>query len=637
MKKLAKVVSAMLTLPLVLSAAACGGGGGDDLTFDEHNMAILEYPDFAETPDDKDSWEYIPDGTNETINWYVDVSSWAIPSENDVIQYIKEKTGITVKFETPVQDDGQKLATILQADEDDIPDLISVPTSNSKALAMLAKQGVVYDINTLADKWAPTLYDHLPEDVIEWWSYANGKTYGIPNHYYSYEDIPTGTKLQPNGGMMVRKDIFNAWQTYVSNRIDGNTSLGDLDGEKNGSITYASMNGGANKTVVNAGYITTPEGFKAACKFAMENYYGTNKGQITTALELAQFTNTGNASLEWLAEFFAVPFEDEQGNYLYRFTNEAYAEALYYLNNLYSTKVGQNRLISDSNFTAKYDGVGGVIASASAFATLVTPQDYQMHFQTAKEAGYEYVSMYITNYEGDAPVLRDIRGYGYLFNMVSVGCQRPDLVIKLLDFLSSDEGQRIISLGVEGNTWNWSDSTKTEIVYTEEYLADKALQTTAKYGALTFDLLINYQYYDNVQPKTNHGKTENELFRSNLKRPLSVYAYDCNATSFVVDATDERFDEYNNTLTRVDQLIMTQLPKILKASSKSAAVELYEQTLTLLESRNIDLVLEMQQAAYQAAKQKLGITVAWPMYQDGFVSPLDRTKPNGDLSLYRGY
>ncbi|MBQ2712639.1 MAG: hypothetical protein IJF71_04600, partial [Clostridia bacterium] len=194
-----------------------------------------------------------------------------------------------------------------------------------------------------------------------------------------------------------------------------------------------------------------------------------------------------------------------------------------------------------------------------------------------------------------------------------------------------------ISLGVEGDTWNWADSSKTDIVYTEEYLADRKAQTTAKYGALSFDLLINYQYYDNIQPKTNHGKTEAELFRTNLKRPLTIYSYDYNATHFVIDATDSRFMQYNNALTRIDQLISTQLAKILKAGSRKDAEKLYSDTVSLLESRNLSLVVEMQSEAYQRAKQKLGITVAWPAYKPGYVSPLDRTQPNGDLSLYRGY
>lgn len=616
-----RIAIGVFALLFVLPLAACGNKGPD---MGDDNMAKLTYPDFAQTPGDKNSWEYMGD-EELTINWYVDVSSWSIPTENDVIRKIKEDTGITVKFTTPVTDDGQKLATMIAGE--DLPDVISATTANSKTLASLAQQGYVYDINTLADKWAPTLYDHLPQDVLDWWSYKNGKTYGIPNHYYSYEDVPD-EQLQPNGGMMVRKDIFDAWQSYVEANLK----------QSDGKVHYTSLSG-APKSVEWQGYITTPEGFKAAATWALENYGGTANGQITTGLQLSQFNSSGNASLTWLSQFFAVPFEDENGNYVYQFTSEGYEEMLYYLNDLYNTKANGYSVISRANFTQNYDGVGSVVAGAKAFATLVTPQDYQMHFVTAKDSGYEYVSMYITNEDGDAPVLADIRGYGYLFNMITTKCQRPDLVIKLFDYLSSDEGQRLVTLGVEGQTWNWTDESKTEIGFTQTYLdakADKG-QSVAGFGLMTFDLLINYQYYDNIQPRTNNGKTESELYRTNLKRPLSIYSYDYNATHFVVDATDKRFQDYNNSLTRVESMISQQLIKVLQASNREAAQKLYDQTVQLIEARNLSLVIEMNSEAYAAAKQKLGLTTAWPAYQSDYVNPLDRTKPNGDLSLYRSY
>ena len=104
-----------------------------------------------------------------------------------------------------------------------------------------------------------------------------------------------------------------------------------------------------------------------------------------------------------------------------------------------------------------------------------------------------------------------------------------------------------------------------------------------------------------------------------------------------MDATDTRFQNYNNALTRIDSLIAQQIPKILKASNRASAQKLYADTVKLLESRNLSLVVEMQQQAYRKTKEKLCITVAWPAYQQGYVSPLDRTAPNGDLSLYRTY
>lgn len=617
-KTLVRLIALLVTMTTIMSLVSCTSEKptpkGDD------NMAQLTYPDFPTTPSDKNSWEYIDKGTDLTIDWYVDVSSWNAPTGVDSIsQKIKEVTGITVNFQTPVQDDGQKLSTIIAGKK--MPDVITLTTSNNNWLSSLAQQGYVYDINTLADKWAPSLRNNLPADVWDWWSYGNGKTYGIPNHYYSYEDVPEG-QLQPNGGMMVRKDIFNAWQNYVEANLKG----------ADGMVEYTSRTTGEKKKVEWQGYITTPEGFKEAAKWALKNYKGTGNGQITTGLQLSQFKSDGCTSLNWLAQFFAIPFEDTNGNYLWQFTQESYKDMLLYVNELYNEGI-----ISDANFTQTYDGVGGVIAGAKAFATLATPQDYQMHFVSAKDSGFEYVTMYITNENGDAPVLADIRGYGYMFNMITTDCARPDLVIKLFDYLTSDEGQRLVTLGVEGVTWNWTDGSKKEIAYTDTYLSEKAAGTTTKYGAMMFDLLINYQYYDNVQPKVNHGKTEQELYRTNLKRPLTIYSYDYNATHFVVDTTDSRFQTYNNALTKINNLFGTQLPKIIKAKNSQEATSVYNKTVTTMQDRNLALVIEMQNAAYKKYKEKLGITVAWPAYQEGYVSPLDRTQPNGDLTLYRGY
>ena len=591
----------------------------------DSRMAKLKYPNFPETPSDKNSWEYLDSSEEMTIKWYVDVSSWVIPTGVDeVSKYIKAKTGITVQFETPVADDGTKLTTMIAGNT--LPDIISLPTSNVQDIASLAQQGYVYDINTLAEKWAPSLLENLPQDVLEWWAFGNGKTYGIPNHYYSYEDVHE-PQLQPNGGMMVREDIFNAWQEYCHNNLASEDGFVYYD-----ALYRKDQNGNPiRKKVEWQGYITTPEGFMVAAIWALDNYYGTKNGQITTGLELSQFTSTGCTSLTWLSQFFAVPFEDENGVYQYGITQEGYKEMLLYLNDLYNAGV-----IKDANFTQNYNGVGGVIASGQCFASLATPQDYQIHFVTAKNSGCKYISMYITNEDGDAPVLGDIRGYGYLMNMVTTNCERPDIVIKLLDYLTSKEGQRLITLGIEGVTWNWADDSHEEIVFTEKYLEEKSQGIATKYGLMQFDLLINYQYYDNVQPKTNNGKTVDEVFRTDLKRPLTIYSYDFNAAHIVVDATDPRFNDYLTALNKIENLIGKQLPKIIKATSREKALEIYNTTISTMNKYNFDLVITMMREAYVKTKAKLGLEYGWPPHMEGYENKVDRTMPNGDTSYYRG-
>lgn len=585
-------------------------------------MFNLNYPNTPNTPSEKNSWEYIQN-EDYTLNWYVDVSSWVQPTGADeVSKAIKKATGITVKFETPVSDDGTKLATMIAGGV--LPDVISIPTNSTLQIYQLANQGYIYDLNTLAEKWAPSLFYNLPSDVWDWWALGDNFTYGIPNHYYSYDDVYE-KQLQPNGGMMVREDIFNAWQAYCYANI----------AKEDGLVHYTSQYGsnvGSQKTVPWKGYITTPEGFKQAAKWALDNYYSTKDGGITTGLLLSQFNQEGCTSLTWLSQFFAIPFEDEQGNFKYAFTEDAYKDMLIYLNDLYNEGI-----ISKANFTYDYNGVGSVVAGGQAFATLVTPQDYQMHFLTSSESGKNYISMYITNGDGDAPVLADIRGYGYLMNMITTSCKRPDLVVKLFDYLTSDEGQLLIAFGPEGVTWNYTDESKTKIEFTDTYLKEKANGVSSKYGLMQFDVLINYQLYDNMQPQTNNGKTDAELYRTNLKRPLTIYSYDFNATHIVVDTTDKDYATYAQALSRINSLIGKQLPKIIQASTSKDALSIYNTTVETMRKYGLDIIIRLNSEAYQKTKAKLGITIAWPPYMDGYNVTPDRQNPNGDTSYYRGY
>ena len=78
----------------------------------------------------------------------------------------------------------------------------------------------------------------------------------------------------------------------------------------------------------------------------------------------------------------------------------------------------------------------------------------------------------LRNSKGDDPILQDLRGYGWLFNMVSKDCKYPDRVMKLFDYLTSPEGQLLVRYGVEGESWTWADQEKTHIKYTEEYIQD---------------------------------------------------------------------------------------------------------------------------------------------------------------------
>lgn len=602
-----KIVALLLSAIAAFGLVCCGTGGGD--------YSDITYPDFPRTPDDKNSWEYAG-GEQLRIDWYVNVSSWRYSSNgNDRLsEIIKEKTGISVTFQTPVDESGQLLSTILASN--DLPDVMTL-TTDSPEIDQMAAQGYVYDINGLAERWAPSLKNNLRSDVWSYYADDAGKIYGIPNHYYSYQDVPADTKLQPNGCMMVRKDWLEWYQTQAAAMADGEGFIALENGTK----------------VPAEGYITTQEGFIDACKKVKEHFGSTVENGVVP-VQLANFTSNGNVSLTWLAEYFAVPYEDENGDYAEPFTQEGYVEVLRFLNTLYN-----DGLITDANFTQNAEAVGNSITNGRAFVSLLTPQNYPDNFETARRKGAEYVPLYITNRAGDAPVLRDIRGYGYMYSMITKNCARPDLVIKLFDFLCSDEGQRLVYYGPEGETWEWYDDAHTEIRYTDTFLQEKELSQIGKYGLKGFDLFINWQYCDNLLPKaTAHAKTEKELFLDNMKRPMSVYTADYNGAGYKINANDKDYKTYNTNASRVTATISTQLPIIIKAKNWEAAKAEYDRTITRIGQLGFDTVLAKRKEGHRRIQKSLGIEGAsWPGYDPSYTVKPDRTKPTGDDSYKRNY
>lgn len=86
---------------------------------------------------------------------------------------------------------------------------------------------------------------------------------------------------------------------------------------------------------------------------------------------------------------------------------------------------------------------------------------------------------------------------GYLSNQfyaISKNCKNPEAAMKLIDFVSSQEGARLMHSGVEGMAWKMVDGKPS---WTEEYLNDaKTLDTNGmkeKYGTEKYKFFSGYQ------------------------------------------------------------------------------------------------------------------------------------------------
>ena len=588
MKKKNLFLSAVSFLTLTTLLAGCGGSGGNKkISEDESGNALL--PDFPSTPGDKDSWEYLDkdaEGNVEewTVDWYVNDStfSWNTYGSDRVSEIIKEKTGVTIHFTSPVTDDGQKLSTLISGNK--LPDLVSVQCWYPQC-SQLALQGYVYPLDALIEKWAPSMKAREQEDIWNYFKMANGYCYGIPNFAYSTKYIPNDEQMEPNGCLLVRKDWYE-------------------------EVTKAGID------------MTTPNGFIAGCEHVKANHAGSIPFQI------GPFTTDGNTSIDWLMQYFACSFEDSDGNYVERRYSDNYKDMLKFLNECY-----KKNLIKAENLTDKAAAIKTNISRGNVFASIVTPQDYQTAFQNCYADGIEYVPLVLHNYNGDDPVLQDISGNGYLLTMVSNNCSRPDKVIKLLDFLYSEEGQRLVAFGVEGETYEWTDNTHTAIRWTDRYLSGINNKGSADaawvgdYGLYSMTLLMNLAYINKLKPL--NGMSDSDMYIYNLKRPMMPYSYNYKPVFLKHDTSDEDYSDISTKNTTITTKWTEYLAKIISASDYLST---YENAVKYVKKRGLDDVVSFYSKSYQTTKQTLGVTYGWPANDPSYKSPT--TGPNGDASKY---
>ena len=592
MKTIKKIVCLLMTLVIALSFVGCNRG--DD------NPTGNQLPDFPETPADKNSWEYADEEI--TIDWFVNYSwfSYANSGYDEISKVIKQKTGVTVRFTSPVDDTGEMLNVMIGGDT--LPDVISVQAYQTKA-TQLALEGYVYSINDLAEKWAPSLLNRIEPDIQAYYQLADGDLYGLPSCAYSTKYVTEDEKWAPNGGMLVRKDWYE-WYQSQPDKMDITTPTGLLDAMKRVTAQFKSSS-------VNA-----------------------------TGVLIDRFSEEGNQGVTWLSQYFAAPFEDKQGNYVDQRTTPQYKETLLFLNQCY-----REGLMRKSNISATADEVASILSKGEAFVALVTPQNYPGSFINAYNNNVEYIPLIVRNSAGEDPVLQDLTGNGFLLSMVTKNAERPDVIIKLLDFLYSEEGQLLCQFGIEGDTWNWADESKTQVKWTQKYLDMKKAGSTASYGFGCFNTLYNPAYIEPISPL--EGKTQSEAYTENLKRALMPFSYRYGISWPKLDVTADNYLDIVQSEAKVLAVWAEYLPSIVKASSAKSAEDLLAEAISAMDRRGREEVIATYAQAYAENKQKLGVTWGWPLNDPNYKSPTMRNAdgtfsttpvgPNGDTWYLRNY
>lgn len=601
--------TAMIRIVVIAVIIALMGGIVGVIVSSLNDLKDVEsnLPDFPTTPTEKNSWEYWEDSDYDNgeiveLDWYVNASTWRWSGNGStaVAQEILEKTGVKINFTVPVTDDGEKLTTMIAGNA--LPDLVTLEVNDNTRIS-LAEEGYTFSLTEMAKRWAPKFLDRYTEEIQTRFAATDGDLYGMPHLYYAQEDLDAykeqGSALLPNTVFCAREDMLD-WYEQTYPEADP----------------------------------TTPAGFIEMCKRVKKEcpLYTTDSGYST--VQLAYFpANNECESITKLTEYFAYLSEDENGQLKYRNADERYQEALLFINEMY-----REGLISYSNFTDSRSAVGSNIQNGRPFVTLVTPQNYQANFYQWNTAhkDQEYVPIVFTNKDGDAPLLKDLSGTGYLYTMVSSNCERPDRVMKLLDFLSSDEGQMLMLYGVEGEHWNWDilpggkgtvGGKEVTFKYGRVKWASEDVERTVYAGnsvityGFDFEILTNRMFDHMVNPTGISLRNLSSFILYNQKSPLVPYCYNAMTGAYTRDARHKDYLSIVNKDTKIKNLWIERASTILTQDTAEDCMMIYNSTLATAKSWGYEDVLAFDNACFQAYKQQRGIRFAMPVYEEGYVQP----------------
>ncbi len=628
MKRFAKSLVGVVACAAFL-LAGCGERGGPG--------GEIQYPDFPRANAETDSWLQRDESDGITdINWFVEGVGWRsdmLSGNSWVARRIREKTGVNVNFLSPLDTTGSQLNALIASDK--LPDVVTVNCS-SLVQRQLSEEGYLYPIQGLAERWAPSLLPRIDEEICDYFAASDGYLYGLPNNFYTHADLDAywkqGGLINCNGGLVVRKDYLE-W--YLNDAVEQGT-YNEYIGKKLGDYTIPDARAAAEYGV------TLASNFLDMCK-AVKAHFEIPNSEQTIMLSPWEPTqvSTGSRGIRWLYEYFNVKFETAEGDFSNRFKDPRLKELTDWLNRAYRENIITNLGLQSSQ-------VNTALRSGKAFCFIGSTQDYTSSFArwNFDHPSSEYVPVIITNDEGETPQISSLAGPGYRFSMITRNCKRPDKVIKLFDYLWSDEGQRLVWYGYEGSGASDQNATYYEtqapnetykygqIAYTDWFAAKLGTgeSTADVLGAGSMNLLASRMYSHMVHERGAYLPNYLYYIEYNLKAAIHKWTYTSVYQIYhddfgysLFNTSDKQYNKYVTRQTQINDLWFNDyLIRVIKAGSEAASTRLFNEAVGYVDQYGYQELYNWLNTEYHARKEK---------YDMDFVHPSNRAD-SGYADLY---
>lgn len=542
-----------LAFVLTISIAACTNSGNNENTPSNQptnngqtNTGTTE--EAALNPDEP-AWKL--DTSPVDLTWFVG-ANWYPHSWGESLnsKYISEKTGVNVKIEVPSGEANEHITLMMTSGK--LPDLITMGSWET-AVKKLWEGDHVYALNELAEQYDPYFFKVAGDGTLKWYRQENGNTYGVPNDSYSPNLMHETGMTAANQTFLVRKDLYE--------------EMGSPD-------------------------LTTPEGFLNALQL-LKDQYSEYKGQ-----PISPFFAQGNVPYgmtEYLQNLLAIPHEKD-GKVYDRITDPDYITWLKTFRTAYERGlinvdflVDSDTQVEEKTNNARYFMMvrewTGMSAVNPMLAASANPDSYYIAVDGPQNSNGDSAKLFPGNMDG------------WMVTMISKSTKNPERAIRFLTYLVSEEGQRDLFLGKEGETWDMVDGKpqlKPEMV---QLLENDIEKLEKEYGvADTYWMVRNPVIVNQWRPEKAPVIKQMEDF-ANAQADID---------SGIYKGLDPLGDsEAAVAWSRISQNWEEVLPELITAKDEAAFDKIFESFLSRRDGYGFAQVVEHRQAELDARKAKM--------------------------------
>ncbi|WP_160719685.1 extracellular solute-binding protein [Bacillus sp. USDA818B3_A] len=475
--------------------------------------------------------------------------------DNEVAKEITKHTGVKIEIQQPTGNPDEKLNLMLASG--DLPDIVLMPRG-SELVTKYISAGALIPLNDLIDKYG-TNVKQMYGDTLKKTRYDDGKNYYLSNWY--------GLDNEPVFGMLMRMDLLK--------------ELGV--GEK-----------------ANNGQPFTSEEFYKLLKTFKEKYPTIN-GHESIPLTL-NAENMGSAIATFKGMWGMKSFYEKNGKLRYSEKDPSYLEMMLYMNKLY-----REGLIDKEWAVNKTQLWNQKLSNGYTFATASAYWDTGDANTILKKAdGAENVDKQFYAYKVTAPGVNPSKttfgprsSLGWDAIGITSKNKYPEKTMKLIDFLSSEEGQYLLMWGIEGKHWDMVDGKhKPKEGFLEQYKNDENFRKTT--GVRKWTWFIKNGAGSDGTPYDLTNKYEKDSVATIAYKNLDDTTWD----TAIYDNLGPAAGTPESLISqKVTDIINSTVPKLINSPSEAEAKARYKVMLKDLDKVGLEKVEKVINDNYQKRKE----------------------------------